>query len=417
MSQSMITAKLRQSFPALTHKNFRYFWFGQCISLMGTWMQRTAQQWLVYTMTKSALLLGILGVAQFGPMLAFSLFAGVLADRYPKKAMLIFTQASLLVQALILAILVWSGHIYYWQILVLASVLGLVSTLDNPTRQSFLVELVGRKDLTNAIALNSSIVNLSRIIGPALATIVMAGFGAGFCFFLNAVSFIPVIIGLSLIRHQMITGAKKTGNLLKSVGDGLKYIFKKPILACAVLAVLDVGTFAMNTNVLFPVFADQVLHKGVNGYGLLLSAMGIGSLSGAVLIATKSRTNPSRQIMFASSLMISGLLILIFFIHSFILSSIAVAGIGFFNIIFMNTVNSTLQLNSSDEYRGRIMSVYSLSLGGTTPIGNLFAGSFTQKFGPSIAFIMCGLATAILIVAIIGHTWYLERNQSLSKTT
>lgn len=409
MDQTMIATKLSQAFPALTHKNFRYFWFGQCISLMGTWMQRTAQQWLVYTITKSAFLLGILGVAQFGPMLVFSLFAGVLADRYPKKSMLLFTQASLMIQALILAFLVWSGHVYYWQVLILASTLGLISTLDNPIRQSFLIELVGRKDLTNAIALNSSIVNLARIIGPALATIIMAGFGAGFCFFLNAVSFIPVMFGLSLIRPQMIISAQKTENLFKSVGDGLKYIFKKPILACAVLAVLDVGTFAMNTNVLFPVFADQVLHKGANGYGFLLSAMGIGSLLGAILIATKARTNPSRRIMFASSLSISGLLILIFFIHSFIISAIAIAGIGFFNIIFMNIVNSTLQLNSSNEYLGRIMSVYSLSLGGTTPIGNLFAGSLTQRFGPSVGFIMCGLITAILLVAIIGHTWYLER--------
>ena len=411
MMNATLMEKLGESFPALTHKNYRYFWFGQCISLIGTWMQRTAQQWLVYTITKSAFSLGILGVAQFGPMLIFSLFAGVLADRYPKKSMLLFTQSALMILAFILAILVWSGHIYYWQVLILAAALGLVNTLDMPTRQSFVVELVGRKDLTNAIALNSSIVNLARIIGPAIAALLMTGVGAGFCFFLNGISFIPVLIGLSLIHPQTITVAKRTGNMIKSIGDGLRYIFKKPVLACAVLTVLDVGTFTMNTNVLFPVFADQVLHKGVNGYSFLLSAMGIGSLVGALLIATKVRTEPNRRTMFASSLIIAALLVMVFFIHSSFLAAVAIAGIGFFNIMFMNTVNSTLQLNSSDEYRGRTMSVYSLALGGTTPIGNLFAGGFTQKFGPSVGFLMCGAITGILIFAIIGRTWFVERKQ------
>lgn len=411
MLNTAISTKLGQTFPALTHKNYRYFWFGQCISLMGTWMQRTAQQWLVYTITKSAFLLGLLGVAQFGPMLIFSLFAGVLADRYPKKSMLLFTQVALMIQAFILAFLVWSGHVYYWQILLLASVLGLVNTLDMPTRQSFIVELVGRKDLTNAIALNSSIVNLARIIGPAVAALLMTTVGAGACFFLNGLSFIPVIIGLFLIRSQVITGSKKTGSMIKSIGDGLKYIYKKPVLAYTVLAVLVVGTFTMNTNVLFPVFADQVLHRGVNGYGLLLSAMGIGSLVGAMLVATRVRSNPSRLVLFSSALIISALLVMIFFIHSYLFATLAIAAIGFFNIIFMNTVNSTLQLNSSDEYRGRIMSVYSLSLGGTTPIGNLFAGGFSQKFGSSVGFLMCGLTTGILIVAIIFWARFRKRNQ------
>src|SRR5665647_1061693 len=255
--------------------------------------------------------------------------------------MLLFTQAALMILALILAVLVWSGHIYYWEILILAVALGLVNTLDMPTRQSFIVELVGRKDLTNAIGLNSSIVNLARIIGPAIAAILMNSVGAGFCFFLNGISFIPVLIGLSLIRPNTIIVAKRTGNMIKSIGDGLKYIIEKPVLTCAVFAVLGVGTFAMNTNVLFPVFADEVLHQGVNGYGFLLSAMGIGSLVGALLVATKIREEPKRRTMFASSLVIAALLVMVFFIHSSFLAAIAIAGIGFFNIIFMNTVNAT----------------------------------------------------------------------------
>ena len=195
----------------------------------------------------------------------------------------------------------------------------------------------------------------------------MASVGARFCFFLNGISFIPVLIGLSLIRPQTITVTKRTDNMFKSISDGLKYNIKKPILACAVLTVLAVGTFTMNNNVLFPVFADQVLHQGVNGYGFLLSAMGIGSLVGALFIAIRVHKEPNRRTMFASSLIISALLVILFFIRSYFLAVLAVAGIGFLSIIFMNTVNSTLQLNSSDEYRGRTMSVFTLSLGGTTP--------------------------------------------------
>jgi predicted MFS family arabinose efflux permease len=400
---SALTTRLSRTFPALTHKNFRYFWFGQCISLIGSWLQTTAQQWLVYTITKSAFLLGILGVAQFGPMLVFSLFAGVLADRYPKKSILLFTQTALMIQSFLMAALIWSGQIYYWQILILAAVLGFVNTLDMPTRQSFFIEIVGREDLTNAIALNSSAVNLARIIGPAAAAMLMAGVGAGLCFFLNGISFIPVLIILSLIHPQSIVIAGNSGNMIRSIIDGLKYISKKPVLTSAILAVLAVATFTMNTNVLLPVFSDQVLHQGVNGYGFLLSVMGIGSLGGALFVASKMRKEPKQRTMFTCSLLVSGLMIALFLIHSFFLAAIAISALGFFNIVFLNTVNSTLQLNSSNDYRGRTMSVYILAFAGTAPFGNLFAGSLTQKFGPSVSFLMCGVLSAGMILAIIGR--------------
>jgi len=400
---SALTTRLSRTFPALTHKDFRYFWFGQCISLTGTWLQTTAQQWLVYAITKSAFLLGILGVVQFGPMLIFSLFAGVLADRYPKKSILLFTQTALMIQSLLMAALIWSGQIYYWQILILAAVLGLANTLDMPTRQSFFIEIVGREDLTNAIALNSSAVNLARIIGPAAAAMLMAGVGAGFCFLLNGISFIPVLIILSLIRPQTIVIARNSDKMIRSIIDGLKYINKKPVLTSAILAVLAVATFTMNTNVLLPVFSDQVLHQGVNGYGFLLSVMGIGSLGGALFIASM-RKEPKQRTIFTCSLLISGLMIAVCLIHSFLLAVIAITALGFFNIVFLNTVNSTLQLNSSNDYRGRTMSVYILAFVGTTPIGNFFAGSLTQRFGPSISFLMCGVLSASMILVIIGRT-------------
>lgn len=406
------TARLSRTFPALTHKNFRYFWIGQCISLIGIWLQTTAQQWLVYTITQSAFLLGILGVAQFGPMLIFSLFAGVLADRYPKKSIILFTQTALMIQSFLMAALIWTGHLYYWQILILAAILGLANTLDMPARQSFFIELVGKEDLTNAIALNSSIVNLARIIGPATAALLMASVGAGFCFFLNGISFIPVLIILTLIRPQPMKIVNSKDNMIKSIIDGLKYIIKKPVLTCAILSLLAVGIFTMNSNVLLPVFTVQVLLQGVNGYGFLLSVMGIGSLGGALLVASKVRKEPKQKTMFTCSLLISGLMIVVFFIQSFLLAAVTFALIGFFTIVFLNIVNSTLQLNSSNDYRGRTMSVYILAFVGTTPIGNLFAGSLTQKFGPSVSFLICGVITAIMILALICWTQFKRKKIS-----
>lgn len=406
------TARLSRTFPALTHKNFRYFWIGQCISLIGIWLQTTAQQWLVYTITQSAFLLGILGVAQFGPMLIFSLFAGVLADRYPKKSIILFTQTALMIQSFLMAALIWTGHLYYWQILILAAILGLANTLDMPARQSFFIELVGKEDLTNAIALNSSIVNLARIIGPATAALLMASVGAGFCFFLNGISFIPVLIILNLIRPQTMKIVNSKDNMIKSIIDGLKYIIKKPVLTCAILSLLAVGIFTMNSNVLLPVFTVQVLLQGVNGYGFLLSVMGIGSLGGALLVASKVRKEPKQKTMFTCSLLISGLMIVVFFIQSFLLAAVTFALIGFFTIVFLNIVNSTLQLNSSNDYRGRTMSVYILAFVGTTPIGNLFAGSLAQKFGPSVSFLICGVITAIMILALICWTQFKRKKIS-----
>lgn len=364
-------------------------------------MQSTAQQWLVYTLTKSALLLGILGVGQFGPVLLFSLFAGVFIDRYPKKKILIFTQTSLLVQAFILAALVYLGHVRYWEVLVLAIAMGFVNTLDMPARQSFIIELVGREDLPNAIALNSTIVNLARILGPAVSAVLMARFGAGLCFLLNGISFIPVIGGILLIKPLANFIKPRQKAVLSGIMAGLKYIAGKPLLFSSTLAMLAVGTFAMNMPVLIPVFADKALHQGVHGYGILMSASGAGSMIGSLLLASRAKNHPSQKVMLASALLVSLFMALMIFMHFFPLAVLTIALVGFFSIIFMNMVNATVQLNSSDEFRGRVMSVYTLAFAGTTPLGNFFAGSLTEKFGPGIGFFMCGLVTGVLVLAVL----------------
>ena len=405
-STRTMTIGFKKAFPALTYCNFRYFWFGQCISLVGTWAQATAQQWLVYTLTKSALLLGLLGAAQFGPVMFLSLFAGVFVDRYPKKKMLLFTQTALMIQAFVLAILVWSGHIVYGEVFVLAALMGLVNTLDLPTRQSFMPDLVDRKDLRSAIGLNSAIVNVARMIGPALAALLMARFGAGLLFLINGISFLPVIYGLYLIKlkDKPPVLKKVEKNVLSEILEGLNYIRRSPALLGAILSMLAVGTFVMNFNVVIPLFAAEVLKQDVHGYGLLLSASGAGSLVGALLVATQAKGNPRFRMLFGSALLVSALLVLLNFIYTLPLAVVMFAIIGFTNIIFITTANSTIQLNSGEEYRGRVMSVYSFAFAGTTPIGNLFAGIMTEKLGPGMGFLICGAISGLLIFIIVINT-------------
>lgn len=396
-----VKGKLATSFTALKHQNFRYFWIGQCISLMGTWMQRTAQLWLVYSITKSPFLLGILGVFQFGPMLLFSLFAGTLVDKFPKKKMLILTQTTLMLQAFVLAFLVWTGHVQYWHILILATILGFTNTIDMPTRQSFIIELVGKEDLMGAVALNSAIVNLAKIVGPAISGLAIIYLGTASCFFLNGISFIAVLIGLTLIKAPTDNLRKPKNNLFSEVFAGLKYITSRELLLNTILVILAVGTFAMNSDIIIPVFAKEILHKQANGYGFLLAAMGAGSLIGAMIVSARSKRGPNNRLLFGSALLECLLYMILGFIHGYLTSMMFIVVLGFFSVVFLTTANSMVQLNSDNDYRGRVMSVYTLGFAGTTPIGNFFAGSVTEKLGANAGFFACGAVTIVLIVLIL----------------
>lgn len=397
-------------FPALSHRNFRYFLSGQFISLMGTWMQRAAQQWVVYQITKSPFILGLVGVFQFTPMLLFSLFAGVFVDRFPKKRVLLVTQTMQMIQAFILAVLIWSGHIKYWHMLILAGFLGLVQTFDMPTRQSFFIELVGKDDLVSAIGLNSTIVNAARITGPAFAAFFLSNFGAAICFGANGLSFIAVLLGLLNIRVYSVNIRKKQNNIIYDIKDGLKYVFSKEILSNAVISMLVVGTIAMNSDVIIPVFAKEVLNQQAGGYSFMLSSMGIGSLFGSLIFACRKDGRFGSQAIFISSILLCIFLVTTGFLHNYYLSLLSIAGIGLFSMIFMATVNSIIQLNSSDRYRGRAMSVYTLVLSGSTPIGNLFTGIITQKFGANMCFIVNGSLTAMLIIILVITEKHIQHN-------
>ena len=386
-----------KNFHALTHKDFRYYWTGQCISLIGTWMQSVGQSWLVLSITKSPFLLGLIGTIQFLPVMFLSLFAGTLVDRFPKKKILIFTQTISMLLALILSILVFSSKIKYWHIVLLALILGFVNTLDMPTRQSFAVEVVGKEDLMNAIALNSAVFNLARVLGPAIGGIMMAYLGAAWCFLLNGLSYIAVIIGLFKISSKPYVRKEQNKNVLKDIGEGIKYIFNTKLLLQSIILILIVGIFIFNFNVLIPVYTKNTLHMEEKAYGFLLSCLGAGSFCGAMAVTFKSKKGPKVKVMYLSAIMTSIFLVLIGITKSYYISALFLFMAGIFNINFSTNANSTLQMNSKDQYRGRVMSVYSLVFAGATPIGNMFAGTTSDKLGANISFFLSGAITLICI--------------------
>jgi len=387
---------LNNPFLSLKHQNYRYYFFGMCISTIGTWMQNTAQPWLAYSLTKSALLLSVVSALQF------SLFAGVLIDRLPKKRMLIITQSLSLVITFALWLLVKSGGIQYWHLLVTASLLGLVNTLDMPLRQSFVVEMVGHEDLMNAIALNSLTFNVARMIGPSIAGILMGTLGVSACFLINSLSFGAVLISLFFIHPVACAVPEQTERqgVFESIGEGLRYIRHNETLFITLLFMVVVSTFALNYSVTIPVFATQVLGLAETGYGFLMSALGAGALVGALFVAALSKSGPRRYILFFLPVLTGIVLILIGNTNSFLSTGISLAIGGFLFVSYLSTANSNLQIHTEDRFRGRVMSVYSLVVAGSSPIGNLFVGAADNWFGARMGFIASGIAVIVFIVPI-----------------
>ncbi|WP_455965612.1 MFS transporter [Cloacibacillus porcorum] len=390
-------------FSSLKHRDFRIFWIGQCVSLMGTWMQRTALIWLVYTMTDSPFLVGLVGVAQFLPMLLFTLFAGAVVDRFPKRKILIVTQSLLMLQAFALAMLAFFNSEQYWQLLLLCAFLGITTTIDMPARLSFFADLVGKEDVMNAVSLNSSIVNLARIIGPAVAGIVMMKFGAAVCFLINALSFLAVIYSLTRIETKDSVAPPQKRNMLEEVKEGLAYIKNDETLYLNAVFLAIVSTFAMNSEVIIPVFAKTVLGMGAGAYTKLLSAAGAGSLAGAVTMASLSKKGVRKWILLVGAAATLSVQVLMAIAWNYALALLFVAMIGFFNLVFLNAGNSIFQVYAPDKYRGRAMSVYSFLTQGSLPVGNFFAGTAMQAFGGWAGYPACGLTAFICLALFMGN--------------
>ncbi len=403
------TNSFLRAFIALRHRNYRLFWFGQMISLIGTWMQTTGQAWLVLELTHSAWQLGIVGALQFLPILLFSIFGGVFADRWPKRNVLLFTQSAAMVQAVILCALVASGHVQLWEIYLLALLLGATNSLDMPTRQAFVVEMVGREDLPNGVALNSSIFNLARILGPGMGGLIIALSGVTTLFLLNALSFIAVIAGLLMIRtgelHAVPRRMRADGTRPKtwqSMGEGIAYIRRTPSVLLIIMVTGFVSLFGINFNVVLPLFATEVLNVGSIGYGLLSSAIGIGALFSALLIAWGNR-QPTVRGLLIGTLAFSVLLVLFAVSHNYPLSLVLILLVGFAQVAFSAMANTALQILTPDHLRGRVMSVYMAFFAGSTPIGNLLIGGLSILGGASIALLICAVLASISSLA--GWLW------------
>ncbi|HEV2580995.1 MAG TPA: MFS transporter [Ktedonobacteraceae bacterium] len=409
---------LLRTFIALRHRNFRLFWFGQLISLVGTWMQTTAQAWLVLVLTHSAWLLGLVGALQFLPVMVFSLFGGVLADRLPKRTALLFTQSSALIQATVMWILVATGTVQIWHIMLLAALLGLTNSLDMPTRQSFVVEMVGREDLPNAVALNSSIFNTARVLGPGLGGLLIAWLGVAPLFLLNAISFVAVLIGLAMINQKQLfalpTSGGKRSSTLKSLREGLAYVRHMPSVLLVINVIGVISLFGINFNVMLPLFATQVLHSGPQGFGFISSAFGLGSLFSALWIAWGNH-RPSIRYMLVAALAFCLLEIVFALSHIFVLSLVLIASVGFAQIAFSATANTTLQTVTPDRLRGRVMSVYMMVFAGSVPPGNLFAGGLALLWGAPVSLLIgAGLS---LVAAVVAWIMRKPAEQSLAESS
>lgn len=393
---------LAQSVAALGHRNYRLFWFGQLISLQGTWMQNLAQGWLVLQMTNSPFLLGVVTAVQFAPLLLFSLVAGVAADRVPKRKLLLATQSGSALTAFTLGILTLTGKVQYWHVLTLAALLGTINSFDTPTRQSFIVELVGKKDLMNAIALNSTAFNAARVIGPAIAGLAIGKLGIAPCFLLNAASFLAVIAGLAAIRgDDNARDRSQEEAVWKKIGEGLRFIRKTPVIKRTITLTGILSVFVMNFNVLVPILARDTLGQQAEGYGYLMSATGIGSFIGAVSLAFISSRGPRRKLLTAGALGLCLFQLLLAVNRSYSLALVLLALTGWSMITYVASANTTLQLNSPDHLRGRVMSVYTMVFLGMTPLGSLFSGALSQVGGAPLGFAagsLIGLASTAAVL-------------------
>jgi predicted MFS family arabinose efflux permease len=392
---------------ALNHRDFRVFWGGQLVSLIGTWMQSVAQSWLVLELSGSPLKLGLIGTFQFAPVLMFSLIGGAIADRLPKRRLLVATQTLLCLQAVALAALVWSGHVRYWHVGLLALLLGCANVVDMPTRQSFVVDMVGRQDLGNAVALNSAAFNGARIVGPAVAGLLIARVGVAPAFLLNGLSFLVVIAALLLVRAEGAPRPRGATTVAAEALGGVGYALKTPRIALILSLVLVVSLCVFNFTVYVPLFARDVLHQDAAGFGLLMAALGVGAVAGALALATLGGGEPPLAAIFTAGFFASAALGALAAVSDFRTAVVVLFQVGFFAIVFMAGCNTTLQLGAPDELRGRVMSLYTLAFGGVFPLGAFLVGAIAEAASVRAACLAGGGASVVGLAALL--LWWRRR--------
>jgi MFS family permease len=398
---SVVTTRFR----ALKHRNFQLFIAGQLVSLIGTWMQTTAQLWLVYDLTHSPALLGIFGFANQIPMLVLASVGGYVGDRYSRHRGVIATQTISMLLAFILAGLTLTHHIHEWSLITITFLVGIVNAFDVPIRQAFFVEMVGKEDLPNAIALNSSIFNGARVVGPAIAGFAIAWIGAGWCFFLNGLSFFAVILALLAMRIQTVERKPSTESPLQSLLQGFRFAMSDRPIRSALLLLSMLSLLGLQYSVFMPIFANDVLHSGARGLGLLMSAAGVGAVLGALQFAARTSYKGLAKWIAAMSVICAVGLIAFSQSHVFWLSAAVLFVVGFAATSQMAATNTTVQNRVPDELRGRVMAVYATMFMGVQPIGALLAGGVARNLGApttlAIFGAMCLAGSLVFVTRVV----------------
>lgn len=385
------------TFASLRVRNYRLYFIGQVVSLSGSWMQRVAQSWLVLHLTGSGLALGMVAALQFLPILLFGAMGGLLADRLDKRRLLLVTQSLMGLLALVLGLLTLTGAVRLWMVYLLALLLGGVTAIDNPARQSFVIEMVGRRQLTNAVSLNSAVFTGARVVGPAIAGLLITVVGTGWCFVLNAASVAAVLVALAAMNptllHRSEAPPKTRGQLL----EGFRFVWSRPDLRTPLALLAVVGTLALNFTVILPLLARNTFHGDASTYGMLFAVLGVGSLAGALF--TASRREPSIRLMIGA-LGFFGLFMLgAAAAPTLPLEIAALIPMGVAALTFQTTTNSLIQLRAEPALRGRVMALYSVVFLGTAPIGAPIVGWVAQQFGPRVGLALGG--TAVLGAAVL----------------
>jgi len=396
--------KLKIMFRSLQYRNYRLFFFGQSLSLIGTWMQRIALPWLVYHMTGSVFLLGVVGFVGQIPTLLLAPVAGVLTDHWSRYRVLLISQVISMFQAFILAYLGLTEIIQIWQIIALSLVLGCINAFDTPARHSFVIDMVEKKEhLGNAIALNSMMFNGARIIGPSIAGVVLASAGEGICFLINALSYVFVIASLLMMRIQRRDVMKKETHILKDLNEGFKYTFGFPPIKHLILLLALANMMGMSYTVLMPVFAKEILHGGSHTYGFLMAAAGCGALAGALFLASRESVLTLGRLVPAAAIFFGTGLVALSFTGVFTVAVVLLVIIGLGMMLQTSSSNTIIQTITDDDKRGRVMSFYTMAVMGTSPIGNLLAGALARIIGTPMTILFSGIS------CIIGALFFLKK--------
>jgi len=400
------------SFPhglrALNHTDFRRFFLSQFAAQIGSWMQNVAQAWLVLQLTNSPFRLGLLATLQFSPVLLFSIVSGAVADRLPKRRLLVATQTTLACQGLLLALLVATRHVEYWHVALLGLALGFANVVDQPARQSFLIEMVGRNDVSSAVALNSAGFNLARIIGPAIAGVVIGRLGVAPTFLVNGLGFTGVIVTLLRMKTPDPPRGTARASILEEIAEGVRYAAGTQRLRLAIGLVFVVSLCVFNFSVYVPLLAKNVLGLGAEGFGFLMASLGVGAVGGALTVGARAARFPSVRSMLVAATLALGMLVGLGFTRRIELAVPLLFLTGYWGIMLMASCNTSIQLQAPDALRGRVMSIYTWVSGGVFPIGAFIVGSISEAWGVSTAFLFNG-TLGLAAVGALALWWQWRR--------